>query len=179
MAATLRLSDPLPRNLPPRSQPLQISSSLKPFFPHPPLSPLSEPLASLSSSLSPPDPHLPTQTTYFPLGPVFLLQILLPRTLLSLLHPQIQNQQHPLFQPLQAPSGRKADTPSPVPSGPRVIAPPAAREPGHGRTLGILPTLPPRVITLTSLASPRLSCSLYSGQCSTPHPSPVLESHQR
>lgn len=132
MAATLRPSDLLPQNLPPRSQPLQISSSLKPFFPHPPLSPpLSEPLASLSSSLSPADPHLPPQTltsrlrpspphsdphllpqtTYFPLGPVFLLHILLPQTLSSFLHPQIQNQQHPLFRPSKPPLGRKQTPP--------------------------------------------------------------------
>lgn len=90
MAATLRPSDPLPQNLPPRSQPLQISSSLKPFFPHPPLSPpLSEPLASLSYSLSPEDPHLPPQTLTSPLrpSPPPSDPHLLPQTLTSPLRP--------------------------------------------------------------------------------------------
>ena len=126
MAATLGPSDPLPQNLPPRSQPLQISSSLKPFFRHPPLSPpLSEPLASLSYSLSPEDPHLPTQTLTSPLRPSPPLSDphLPPQTLTSSLRPSPPPSDHLL------PSWTCLPPSYPPPSDSFILPPPSDSEP--------------------------------------------------
>lgn len=170
MAATPRPSNLLPQNLPPRSQSLQISSSLKPFFPHPPLSPLSEPLASFSYSLSPSDPQLPPQTLTSSLRPPTSLLDLSSSFIsssLRLFHPsstlRFRTSSILSFGPSKPPLGQKQTPPPQSRLGPESLPHLQQGSPGHGRTLGILPTLPPGVITLTSLASPRLSCSLYRG----------------